>query len=127
MKSIIVKIALLGVTLIAMSACCNKGGNTADAVLDNIHSRKSVRQYTSEPVSEEQYGPESILMRNSTPGSTTSSVFLLPSSRSARSQSDILQATSSLKTNGNRKTSITASGKTEYARRNAWRILFYRR
>ena len=54
MKNIIVKLALLGVTLIAMSACCNKGGNTADAVLENIHSRKSVRQYTSEPVSEEQ-------------------------------------------------------------------------
>lgn len=53
MKNIIVKLALLGVTLIAMSACCNKGGNTADAVLENIHSRKSVRQYTSEPVSEE--------------------------------------------------------------------------
>ena len=54
MKNIIVKLALLGVTLIAMSACCNKGGNTADAVLENIHSRKSVRQYTSEPVSEDQ-------------------------------------------------------------------------
>ncbi|MBE6239831.1 MAG: nitroreductase family protein, partial [Bacteroidales bacterium] len=54
MKNIIVKLALLGVTLIAMSACCNKGGNSADAVLENIHSRKSVRQYTSEPVSEEQ-------------------------------------------------------------------------
>ncbi|MBR5212362.1 MAG: nitroreductase family protein [Bacteroidales bacterium] len=34
-----------------MSSCCNSGSN-ADAVLENIHSRKSVRQYTSEPVSE---------------------------------------------------------------------------
>lgn len=210
MKNIIVKIALLGVTLIAMSACCNKGGNTADAVLDNIHSRKSVRQYTSEPVSEEQVetmlraamaapsavnfqpwrfvvvterakldamaeilpyakmlkqSPLAIVVCGETvwmggnenpywqqdcaaatqnlllaaealglgavwtgvyPNAelytrlTTSSVFLLPSSRSARSLSDILQATSSQKTNGNRKTSITGNGKRQKSR------VFYR-
>ena len=52
MKNIF-RIALLGLTLIAMNACCNGSGNAADAVLENIHNRKSVRQYTSEPVSQE--------------------------------------------------------------------------
>ena len=52
MKNIF-KIALMGLTLIAMNACCNRSGNAADAVLENIHNRKSVRQYTSEPVSQE--------------------------------------------------------------------------
>ena len=52
MKNIF-KIALMGLTLIAMNACCNGGGNATDAVLENIHNRKSVRQYTSEPVSQE--------------------------------------------------------------------------
>ena len=53
MKRLFKNLALLGVTLMALSACCNGGGNTADAVLENIHSRKSVRQYTAEPVSQE--------------------------------------------------------------------------
>lgn len=52
MKNIF-RIALMGLTLIAMNACCNGSGNAADAVLENIHNRKSVRQYTSEPVSQE--------------------------------------------------------------------------
>ena len=51
MKNIIRFIALGAITLFTMSSCCNSGCN-ADAVLENIHSRKSVRQYTSEPVSE---------------------------------------------------------------------------
>ena len=51
MKNFIRLISLAAFTLIAMSSCCNSGSN-ADAVLENIHSRKSVRQYTSEPVSE---------------------------------------------------------------------------
>lgn len=51
MKSFVKFIAFAAFTLIAMSSCCNSGSN-ADAVLENIHSRKSVRQYTSEPVSE---------------------------------------------------------------------------
>ena len=51
MKNIIRLIALTAITLFTMSSCCNSGSN-ADAVLENIHSRKSVRQYTSEPVSE---------------------------------------------------------------------------
>ena len=52
MKRFFRNLALMGVTLMAMSAC-NGSGNAADAVLENIHSRKSVRQYTSEPVSQE--------------------------------------------------------------------------
>lgn len=51
MKNLIRIIALGAITLFTMSSCCNSGCN-ADAVLENIHSRKSVRQYTSEPVSE---------------------------------------------------------------------------
>ena len=36
--------------VMGMSSCCS---NSAEAVLENIHNRKSVREYTSEPVSEE--------------------------------------------------------------------------
>lgn len=54
MKNIIRFIALLGTTLIVMTSCSNTGISTADAVLENIHNRKSVRQYTSEQVSAEQ-------------------------------------------------------------------------
>lgn len=53
MKNILKLIAVSAFTMIAMSSCCNSGSN-ADAVLENIHSRKSVRQYTSEPVTSEQ-------------------------------------------------------------------------
>ncbi len=53
MKNIFKLIAVTAFTLIAMSSCNNSGSN-ADAVLENIHSRKSVRQFTSEPVSEKQ-------------------------------------------------------------------------
>ncbi len=52
MKNFIRTIALAVLTLFSMSSCCNSGSRT-DAVLENIHSRKSVRQYTSEQVSEE--------------------------------------------------------------------------
>ena len=51
MKNIIKLIAVSALTLLTMNSCCNSGSN-ADAVLENIHSRKSVRQYTSEAVSE---------------------------------------------------------------------------
>ena len=51
MKNIIRLIAVSALTLLTMNSCYNSGSN-ADAVLDNIHSRKSVRQYTSEAVSE---------------------------------------------------------------------------
>ena len=51
MKNIVRFVVLAAITLFTMSSCCNSGSN-ADAVLENIHSRKSVRQYTSEPVSE---------------------------------------------------------------------------
>ena len=40
-------------TLSTMNSCSNSGGSSADAVLENIHNRKSVRQFTSEPVSDE--------------------------------------------------------------------------
>lgn len=53
MKSIFKLIVLAAVTLSAMNACCSSGSN-ADAVLENIHNRKSVRQFTSDPVSEKQ-------------------------------------------------------------------------
>ena len=53
MKNLIRLISFAAFTLIAMSSCCNSGSN-ADAVLENIHNRKSVRQITSEPVTEVQ-------------------------------------------------------------------------
>ena len=40
-------------TLTAMTSCSNNTQSAADAVLENIHNRKSVRQYTAEPVSED--------------------------------------------------------------------------
>ena len=46
-------IALSALTLTAMTSCSNNTQSAADAVLENIHNRKSVRQYTAEPVSEE--------------------------------------------------------------------------
>lgn len=49
LKSLLVALAAL--TL--MNACTNTTTNTADAVLENIHARKSVRQFTDEPVSQE--------------------------------------------------------------------------
>lgn len=39
--------------LLIMNSCQNGGCSATDAVLENIHNRKSVRQFTSEPVSEE--------------------------------------------------------------------------
>ena len=53
MKKVIKLIAFMALTLSAMTSCCNTGSN-ADAALENIHNRKSVREYTSEPVSDEQ-------------------------------------------------------------------------
>lgn len=51
-------IALSVLTLTAMTSCSSNNStpattDSAEAVLENIHNRKSVRQYTSEPVSEE--------------------------------------------------------------------------
>lgn len=53
MKNIFKLIALAAFALFTMNACSNSGSK-ADAVLENIHSRKSVRQFTSDPVSEKQ-------------------------------------------------------------------------
>ena len=46
-------IALAALTLTVMNSCSNNSGSATDAVLENIHNRKSVRQFTSEPVSDE--------------------------------------------------------------------------
>ena len=52
MKNRILFIVLAALTLTVMSACSNNtGNNAADAVFENIFNRKSVRQFTSEPVS----------------------------------------------------------------------------
>ena len=53
MKTRFLIIALAALTLSAMSSCTSNSGSAADAVLENIHNRKSVRQFTSEPVSDE--------------------------------------------------------------------------
>ena len=50
MKKILL-VALAALTL--MNACNSTDTNSADAVLENIHARKSVRQFTDEPVSQE--------------------------------------------------------------------------
>lgn len=52
MKIKLLLVALATLTL--MNACNTKSvSNPADAVLENIHARKSVRQFTDEPVSQE--------------------------------------------------------------------------
>ena len=53
MKIRFLLIALAALTLSTMNSCSTSGGNAVDAVLENIHSRKSVRQFTAEPVSDE--------------------------------------------------------------------------
>ena len=53
MKIRFLLIALAALTLTTMNSCSNSGNSALDAVLENIHSRKSVRQFTSEPVSDE--------------------------------------------------------------------------
>ena len=52
MKSKLLMAALAALTLTVMNSC-NSNPNTADAVFENIFNRKSVRSFTSEPVSEE--------------------------------------------------------------------------
>ena len=51
MKHKLLLIALAALTLTLMNSCNNT--NTADAVFENIFNRKSVRSFTSEPVSQE--------------------------------------------------------------------------
>ena len=53
MKNIIKLFTFAAIILMGFSSCAG-GGSAADAVLANIHARKSVRSYTSEPVSPEQ-------------------------------------------------------------------------
>ena len=52
MKHKLLAVALAALTLTVMNSC-NSNTNTADAVFENIFSRKSVRSFTSEPVSQE--------------------------------------------------------------------------
>ena len=55
MKNFFKIIAFAAIALMGFSSCAGNGGeNSAEAVLNNIHSRKSVRSYTSQPVSAEQ-------------------------------------------------------------------------
>lgn len=54
MRNKILFIALAALTMTVMTSCSNNTESSAlDAVLENIHARKSVRQYTAEPVSDE--------------------------------------------------------------------------
>lgn len=52
MKHKLLMVAVAALTLTVMNSC-NSNTNTADAVFENIFNRKSVRSFTSEPVSEE--------------------------------------------------------------------------
>lgn len=55
MKNFFKIVAFAAIALMGLSSCAGNGGeNSAEAVLNNIHSRKSVRSFTSQPVSEEQ-------------------------------------------------------------------------
>lgn len=53
MKIRFLLIAFTALTLTVMNSCTVNSSSAADAVLENIHNRKSVRQFTSEPVSDE--------------------------------------------------------------------------
>lgn len=52
MKHKLIAVALAAFTLAVMNSCTSKT-NSADAVFENIFNRKSVRSFTSEPVSQE--------------------------------------------------------------------------
>ena len=52
MKQKLLSAALAALTLTVMNSCTSNT-NTADAVFENIFNRKSVRSFTSEPVSQE--------------------------------------------------------------------------
>lgn len=53
MRTRLLIIALAAFAFTAMNSCKTVPNDSVDAVLENIHNRKSVRQYTPEPVSEE--------------------------------------------------------------------------
>lgn len=52
MKHKLLAVALAALALTVMNSCTSNT-NTADAVFENIFNRKSVRSFTSEPVSQE--------------------------------------------------------------------------
>ena len=55
MKTFTKLLALAGLTFITMVSCNNiSESQKADIVLENIFARKSVRKFTSEPVSDKQ-------------------------------------------------------------------------
>lgn len=54
MKNFFKLLVFGAMALMGLSSCAGNGGNDAEAVLANIHARKSVRSYTSEPVTSEQ-------------------------------------------------------------------------
>lgn len=55
MKNIFKLFAFAAIALMGLASCAGNGGeNSAEAVLNNIHSRKSVRSFTSQPVSADQ-------------------------------------------------------------------------
>ena len=55
MKALTKMLAIAGATLLTMVSCNNiSESQKADIVLENIFARKSVRKFTSEPVSDKQ-------------------------------------------------------------------------
>ncbi len=55
MKRSLKLLAIAGASIITMTSCCNNPDRKGtEAILENIASRTSIRQFTSEPVSEQQ-------------------------------------------------------------------------
>lgn len=84
MKIRLLTIALAFFAITAINSCTNNS-NTADAVLENIYNRKSVRQFTSEPVSDEHI--QTMLKAAMAAGLFCSHTEPSPCSRSSRTRS----------------------------------------
>ncbi len=83
MKIRLLTIALAFFAMTAMNSCTNTS-NTADSALENIYNRKSVRQFTSEPVSEEHI--QTMLKAAMAAGLFCSHTEPSPCSRSSRTR-----------------------------------------